>query len=252
MSLVFYRGPSVLDGEPIVGVATGFVAKSRNPKTGPMIQTWILRRDKSPTDAIIDGSDYSICGDCKLRGDGKFGRACYVTWWQGPLNVWRAFSSYPLLYTEDLRLTFMGASLRLGAYGDPAAIPFGVWEQMLTKAHGWVGYTHQWKTCDPRLKQFCMASVDTSQEREEASALGWRTFRCRPIDGPLLAREVICPASDEAGHKTTCEKCQLCRGTSRPAKDIVIQVHGPRTKWFASPRLGATNQVRWIGKSKDA
>ena len=38
---VIYRGPSLLDGKRIVVVATGFVKKSNNDKTGEMIQTWI-------------------------------------------------------------------------------------------------------------------------------------------------------------------------------------------------------------------
>jgi hypothetical protein len=42
-SVIFYRGPSQLTGDPIVAVLTGLVTRSSNAKTGPMLQTWILR-----------------------------------------------------------------------------------------------------------------------------------------------------------------------------------------------------------------
>jgi hypothetical protein len=81
--LVLYRGPSQLDGAPIIVVATGIAGASRNAKTGDLIQTWILREDISPTEAVKTGADASICGTCPHRGtisEGKnIGRSCYVT-----------------------------------------------------------------------------------------------------------------------------------------------------------------------------
>lgn len=44
---IFYRGFSPVDGAPIVGIA---VLKSKNTKTGNMIQTYILRVDVHPID----------------------------------------------------------------------------------------------------------------------------------------------------------------------------------------------------------
>lgn len=46
---IFYRGKSPIDNAPIVGIA---VLKSRNEKTGNMVQTFILRSDIHPMDAI--------------------------------------------------------------------------------------------------------------------------------------------------------------------------------------------------------
>jgi hypothetical protein len=72
-----------------------------------------------------------------------------------------------------------------------------------------------------------MASVDSDDERLRAAMRGWRTFRIRMPEGPVRAGvEFICPASDEANHRTTCQKCQLCRGTSSPARSVVIVAHG--------------------------
>lgn len=44
-SVIFYEGPSLIDGSPILGIAT---ASTSNPKTGPMVQTWILSADLDP------------------------------------------------------------------------------------------------------------------------------------------------------------------------------------------------------------
>src|SRR4051794_34520074 len=100
---VIYRGPSEIDEQPIVAIATGFQKKSKNRKTGPdLIQVWILREDINPVEAILDGADISICGLCPLRGipeEGKIrDRKCYVPVWRAPLSIWRCFKrgSYPL------------------------------------------------------------------------------------------------------------------------------------------------------------
>jgi ABC-type polar amino acid transport system ATPase subunit len=61
-----------------------------------------------------------------------------------------------------------------------------------------------------------------------ARAMGWRSFRVRAAESPTLQGEVICPASKEAGQKTTCEACKACGGLSAKARaDIVIMAHGP-------------------------
>lgn len=65
--LVLWEGPSRLDGAPIVLIATGMRRGSSNEKTGPMVQTWILRQDVAPHVAQRTGADASVCGDCPLR-----------------------------------------------------------------------------------------------------------------------------------------------------------------------------------------
>ena len=49
---------------------------------------------------------------------------------------------------------------------------------------------------------------------------------------PLARDETICPASDEGGHVTTCDDCELCSGLHKNAKSIAIFAHGQRIKWF--------------------
>jgi hypothetical protein len=92
---VLYEGPSRVDGQPIVVVVTGFQRRSANGKTGDMVQTWILRSDMNPLEAIHAGQDSSLCGDCPLRGimqDTERGtvnrrRACHVNVHQAPLRI---------------------------------------------------------------------------------------------------------------------------------------------------------------------
>jgi len=230
LGVVFYRGPSLLTGDPIVGILTGLDRGSMNPKTGAIAQAWIIRSDLPPMDAKRANVDDAVCGDCKLRGrDGK-DSACYVAAWRGPMQVWKAFIAghYPTVLWPELQAVMEGRMVRLGAYGDPAAIPFEIWRALLETAGSWIGYSHAWKVCDPRLKTLVMASVDTKREFYQAGLAGWRTFRIRAnASEPLIAgAEFICPASDEAGHLVTCADCRLCRGTSSPARSVAILPHG--------------------------
>jgi hypothetical protein len=228
--VILYQGPSLLDGAPIVVIATGLKNKSENAKTGAMVQTYILRSGVSPTVAIQTGDDASICGNCPHRGatvDGRnAGRTCYVNVGQGPGAVFRAFRAgkYATLpqYNWDV---FKGRKVRFGTYGDPAAVPTYVWQGIANRAAGWTGYTHQWRN-NGALSKFCMASVDSEPEALEAQRLGWRTFRVAlPGVADRLASEVRCPASAEAGKKLNCASCLACSGGTRRGS-IVIQAHG--------------------------
>lgn len=232
--IVIYRGPSMLDGAPIVVVATGTGQKaSVNTKTGQLIQTWIMREDISPVDAIHSGADASICGACPHRGevvDGRnVGRSCYVAVFQAPRNVWQTYhkGQYPVVSTKEACKVFAGKRVRLGAYGDPAAVPLRVWHAVLADTEANTGYTHQWRTCDPHFARLVMASCDSLEDYAAAKALGYRTFRIRQAGEDRNHREIVCPASKEAGYKTTCAACVACGGHSAKAKaDVAIVVHG--------------------------
>lgn len=231
---ILYQGPSQLDGSPIVAILTGLQSASANRKTGDMLQTWILRADVSPTSAVKSGEDASICGNCAHRGEHGKGRTCYVTVVQAPTAVYRAFErgSYPRAAMDHYR-AINARPVRFGAYGDPTAIPFDVWANVLRFTSRWTGYTHQWQ--DERFSAYqsiCMASVDTEEEYRRAKLAGWRTFRVRHADTPKLATECICPASDEGKHRTTCADCILCKGNGSRAKDVVIVAHGTGRKYF--------------------
>lgn len=227
---IFYKGPSLLDGKPIVGIITGLHRPTKNPKTGPMLQTWILRSRISPLRALDINGDASIYGDCALRGDACIGRSCYVQVKNAPLQVYKAFKrgNYPAVQLPQIQ----GKALCIGSYGDPAAIPTFYWQTLASVASTWTGYTHAWRTCDPQLRELVMASVDSEYDRIVADAKGWRTFRIRTATDTLDTSEVVCPASEEAGHRTTCHACRLCQGNHHAAKSVAIIVHGFQSKNF--------------------
>lgn len=234
-SMVFYRGPSTFDGSPIVAIATGFRYPNQNRKLGPgLIQTWILREDIAPEEATNSGADSAICGDCFHRGfvhDGRnIGRSCYVAVAGAPAGVWRNFrvGKYPdySIAPEVVPDVFQGRGVRLGAYGDPAAVPFMVWERILEKASYWTGYTQQWREY-PELAPYCMASTHTLADQAAAHVLGFRTYRVRSADGSVTKNEITCPASKEGGSRTSCDRCKLCNGSSSNSrKNIVVVIHG--------------------------
>jgi RecJ-like exonuclease len=85
-----------------------------------------------------------------------------------------------------------------------------------------------------------MASADSLDDRAAAKALGFRTFRVTNDVSDKVAGEFICPASKEAGMKTTCDQCKACGGLGSKAKaDAVIQVHGAASKVNAAIRRAA-------------
>ena len=63
LGIVLYEGPSMLDGAPIVAIATGIKSRAGNVKTGDMVQVFILRQDMSPNEAQRKGTDGAVCGD---------------------------------------------------------------------------------------------------------------------------------------------------------------------------------------------
>lgn len=228
----------MLDGSPILGIITGVKSDSTNTKTGPMAQLYIIAAEEHPVNALKSGGDAGICGDCKHRPVNL--GSCYVVVAQGASAVFRAWQqgNYPTATPEQANdiLKVKGKSLRLGAYGDPAALPIELLRR-LTPGLRYTGYTHQWKKVDRAYQLFTMASVDTPKEHAEAKAMGWRTFRVRLEDEPLYTgTEIMCPASEEMGFRTTCDRCVLCQGTATRARDIAIVVHGQHVKKFVSLR----------------
>ena len=224
---ILYRGHSELDGAPIVVIATGLSKASNNAKTGDMIQTWIMREDIAPHEAIKTGADSSICGDCPLRGTGGKERGCYVVVHQAPLVVWKAYhrGNYPELSLSEIKAAGANRAIRLGSYGDPAAVPVAVWKVLTADAKVWTGYTHQWREND-NLQGLCMASADSEQDRDDAVARGWRTFRVKTDDMPMMPNERVCPATTVG---LDCATCGACKGNaSGNTGTIVINVHGSK------------------------
>ena len=226
---IIYRGPSEIDGKPIVVIA---VWSSKNSKTGDMVQTYILRSDIDPRDANKYGEDYSICGNCQHKGKPTLdpdkvlaeGRSCYVNMGQGVLIVFNSFiaGKYPDHTTHTKRMdTGKGRKVRIGTYGDGAAAPNYIWSELLAEADGHTAYSHNGG--DPVRY---MVSADSLEHAQQAWASKYRTFRVIRNVSELQRNEILCPASKEAGYKATCQSCLLCGGTSVQAKSIAIPAHG--------------------------
>jgi len=242
---VFYKGPSQLDGSPIVGLVTGLAAKSGNDKTGAMVQTHICRADVSPADAIRAGLD--AAGPCpatcphRSRASGGNG-SCYthpsILRGHGTSGAWRSYAAgrYRVFPLDTLPSIGEGRDVRLGSYGDPAAVPLAVWEALLSDSVGNTGYTHAWRDVRFRpLARYCMASVDSPASAAEAVRDGWRFYlpepegsRTRAIEGHTVAQ---CPAAAEAGKRVQCSGCPAklrCSGTRHGSSiaGVRIGAHG--------------------------
>lgn len=222
---IIYNGPSLLDGKPIVVIAT---YSNRNKKTGHVVQTYILRSDLNPLEASKTGEDFSICGNCTMRGEVTTdpqrkqakGRRCYVNLGQGVLIVYKSYLRG--VYKEGAaRDMGRGRFVRVGTYGDPAAVPSHVWDELLSESDTWTAYSHQsgWRP------DIAMQSADSHADAIAHWKAGRRTFRViKGLDQLDKGKEALCPASKEAGRRVQCTACKLCKGSSL-AKSIAIVEH---------------------------
>jgi len=238
-----YDGPSLLTGDRIIMVVTGLTDPSKNAKTGPMAQCYIMPYAEPPHVAIKSGLDSAVCGDCplrpittKLRKNSALRDAlsnvkpCYVQTWRGPLSTWKANKDKPVT-DPGWVLSIMRHPLREGAWGDPASVPASVWDALRPEICN--SYTHQYLTHD--LQSRAMASTHTIEDLRRAEIRGYRSFRViskaeynRIGSAALDPTEILCPASKEAGARVQCVQCLLCNGKTGPddrRKNIAIVEH---------------------------
>lgn len=254
---VIYRGPSELDGSPIVAIASGIVTPSSNRKTGPMLQVFILQDDVDPFEASRTGADLGICGHCGNAGlpwwlvpivamlfpfrliVGKVAslRTCYVSLLFHVIPTWKAYrkGDYADICNNPDLIQQLGRNVevRIGAYGDGAAVPRYVWRALLKYASGWTAYSHQaeWEgsSYDPTIY---MRSCDDLQEAQRAWANGERTTRVIQRGDYIAPNERRCPNETTDG-RIQCIDCLLCSGTTGKGKySIVFEVHGSGAKWL--------------------
>jgi hypothetical protein len=176
MSLLIYRGPGAQSGKPINVVLT---VSSANSKIGALAQVWIVPHEhrlilKDDPDAGVTANDDAVCGTCPLRANGAAGRLCYVN----PLTAGNVTkTAYRKADTDvvpvPVSLRGQALGLRIGAYGDPAEIPFDLLMQLVSLANstgarrsGQVGYTQHWRTMghNPPHARYLMASCFSVEE----------------------------------------------------------------------------------------
>jgi hypothetical protein len=155
------------------------------------------------------------------------GRTCYVLLGQGPTIVFKHFSKggYATISGHEAIASFgAGAMVRLGTYGDPAAVPSYVWESLTSQAKGFTGYSHQSAMPQAQFNaKLMMQSVETLIDAQTAWQKGYRTFRVVKSYAEIdKANEVACPSA----RGVQCADCGLCKGNSIRAKSVAIEVHG--------------------------
>lgn len=241
---VLYDGASLIDGEPIVCIAT---MHSSNGKTGDMIQVWVMRSDVNPLHASRHGLDISVCGNCPSRGIATYReqgvaaeRACYVLLQNAPNGIWKHYRAGGYPTAHDIAAVGAGRKVRLGAYGDMAAVPHYVTAGLLCEALGHTGYSHQWDSHVEFDAGHLMASVDSLAEAWAAWAAGYRTFRVVDSFADIVPGfEIPCPNST---HGVQCIDCLLCDGADEDRaakskgriKSIAVVKHGAGAKYWGA------------------
>mgnify|MGYP003109667424 FL=1 len=245
-----WRGASLLTGEPVRVVVSGYVIPSENTKMGygaeslqdhqQYIQIWIF------TDtADFRPMDRAICGDCGQRTyKGKSAPflwedgaelmedvqgACYVRWSEGPRAAFEASNRNGELTLEAGSQLLADRLVRIGAAGDPAAVPAHVWHTLLKGCKSFTAYTHQWNRPEfQALKAFCMASTDSRAEEKLALAMGWSCFTADG-NGDSMGKECL-----NNSHNLSCAECRACDGMHRRSKPVAykVAIHGALSKRF--------------------
>lgn len=223
--MIVWEGPSRIHGRGrgrrVAVVVTGIQRPSENRKTGAMLQAWILPVDRRARRAHRGIGSATVCGDCPLAA-----RACYVgSWTIGAVRRAYWAGAYSHGTATDLP---PGVPIRIGAWGDPAAVPIGVW-QALVSGRRWTGYTHQWRRLrGAGWRRLLMASVESTDGAARAQRAGWRTFRVAPRGAMAPAPgEIVCPATTATAAR--CATCLLCDGQRRgggAVRSIVVEAHG--------------------------
>ena len=214
---VIYEGQSLLNGRDIIVIASW---DQDNPKTGYMIQSRIMYKHCYPVEAIQTNADACVCGDCPRRPFANNDlEPCYVNVAGSPTRDYEAWK-----YGDIVDDGQPNIPVRLGSYGDPAAVPIEVWDKLIGDQK-WTGYTHQWRS-SPEYKRLCMASCDTLRETREAISLGWRTYSALTPEAYLASALASCPAVN--GEGKNCVDCMACFGAHSTRANIKIKEHG---KW---------------------
>jgi hypothetical protein len=271
-----WAGPSQLTGEQIKVVISGYVLPSENTKMGfgeedlakhqQYIQIWILNEGDE-----FQPMHRSICGDCShrtykgrsrgflwdlagdlLRWDEEVKGACYVQWMKGPNAAWKASNRNEALSLQAASAICSDRLVRLGAAGDPAAVPLKVWKELLgidgagnMTAKSITAYSHMWNRPEFQdYKLICMASADSAEEKELARSMGWSTFTVRASLPDDDDRSTLCLNAVPDVH-LSCAECRKCDGllTARKPKDVWVPLHGALANRFHARPSSAFDAV---------
>ena len=218
---------AVIIYQSVILVITNLIKPSTNDKTGDMVQTWLLDRDLLTAPKVFGAK----CTSCPMVQE------CYVSEnTMGHKSVRKATlkalgliegnTSYQVTTLEQVLPLLRGRKLRLGAYGDPSALPIEDLRALVSASDGHTGYTHFYKEVDPAYAEFLMASVEDLASEMLAQSLGYRTYRVLrkgESDHEVTDRSILCLESSKG---IQCADCLVCSGTSKPnAKHVYIYEH---------------------------
>ena len=171
-------------------------------------------------------ADSAVCFDCPFSQN----RGCYTAKYQqyagflsslrsiGRKNTWESIPEFSDdIKTELLRMSENTYS-RFGTYGEPTLLPVSLMADICQGAKSWTGYTHQYMR-KPEFAPYLMASLHHEKQVTHAEKLGFRAFIA--TKNKLAKPFVNCPASAEAGYKSTCSDCGLCSGSEGKGKKSV-------------------------------
>lgn len=157
------------------------------------------------------------CLDCVFNSYGL----CYThkyTQYSGFISMLKSickgfdsFESLPSLNDEIKKQLFNQAFntyVRFGTYGEPSAIPIDLVDTICSISETWTGYTHQWLKRSEYAPYF-MASVHNIYQESLAHKKGFRAYIATEEE---IEGFIQCPASKEAGYKSSCAACGLCSG----------------------------------------
>jgi hypothetical protein len=215
----------IWQGDKIFAALTGLTTDSKNKKTGNMLGVSILPIAEKPSDSIKHKNDGPQCGNCSAAANTPGGWWCYVN--PVALNaVWTATVRKKISKLVDKFLQLNLTPIRLGTYGDPSFLPLKLLKK-LVRGRKYTGYTHQWETCSPEYSAYLMASVDRTNSKAAAIAMGYRTYRVLSELDTLDDDEILCPHDS---HGVQCADCRLCSGNGIKAKNIAVRISGPPSK----------------------
>jgi hypothetical protein len=219
------------DSELVSGRRVVVIAAFKSmSKTGRMIQISFL--DVEVNQRKIDG-DIPNGQGCSRPQCGSFD-ICYVQAF--PLHIMHIDNSLNDYKLEDMPKLTMNQFLilvnqskspvRFGEFGDPTSIKYEIVEKIKKASNGHTAYTHQWRTCDQRFKDVCMASVEGELDYQLAKSMGWKTFSIGL--SPIKGERIMCLNESQ---DMNCEYCKLCEGSNAKVS-VVITPHGKKKKLF--------------------
>lgn len=184
--------------------------------------------------------DADNCGDCPFAANNKFNvdkiGKCYthkVMQYSGFVSMMKSISKqYECFdnipeFSEEIHSDILKICnkkyVRFGTYGEPTEIGLDLISDITDICSTWTGYTHQYVRKSDYLQYFMASVHNEHQSKVVSNRWNGRSFIASK-DGSEDG--VVCPASNEAGFKSTCAKCGLCSGVNgKGKKDVKILEH---------------------------